>query len=154
MKQLEWRDKLRFYLARWMIRFNKLTHDAFTIQEINDLLQPYFPYEQDITVPFGNGFLSFDEAEVALNERDNRIEVQVFSSLRVMAMGNPIYRAHLVILISAKPDYSPGSDKIRVQEVQVDDIYTVNDEYALLMDSASLIDRFMPVPITPIIKGR
>lgn len=150
---MRWRDKLRFYLARWMIKFNKLTHDAFTINELNQLLEPYFPYQHKLAVPVGNGTLTLERAELRLNDKENKVEVQISSSLKISAMGNPIYRAHLAILISAQPDYVPGSDKIYAKQVQVADIYMLNDEYALLLDSATLLDRFMPMPVTPILRG-
>lgn len=153
MSQLSWREKIKLWIARWMVKWGKLTHDAFTLQELNELLLPYFPYRHMLEVPFGHGRISLERAELNLNEAANRIEVQVFSDLTILAMGNPIYRAHLVVLITARPDYRPGSGKVKASQVQVADIYLVNDQYSLIVDGTTLLDKFMPIPVSPMLRG-
>ncbi|WP_034474452.1 DUF1439 domain-containing protein [Aestuariibacter salexigens] len=149
MQHFSWREKWQILLARLLIKSRRLTHDAYTITELNALLAGHFPrsMEVEVPVPVGRGELTLHKAEVHLDEQRQRIDVQILASLAISAVGNPLYRAHLNVIIAARPHYEAQTTKVMMQDIEVKDIYLIDDDYALLNDSTAVLDKLLPIPV-------
>ncbi len=148
-----WRLTLQIWLAKLMIKMGKLTHSDYTEQELNDLVSPHLPATFSLPVPAGNGHVELLEAEVTMPITSSYIQVQILSSLLIESMGNPIYRAHIVVLLKAKPTYHPDSNAVRFDHVMIDDIYLVKDEYSLLKDTQDIMGLFVPKAMQSMLTG-
>lgn len=148
-----WRLTIQYWLAKLMIKLGKLTHSDYTEDELNDLVSPHLPESFSIAVPAGNGHLTLMEAEVSLPVTSSYIHVQLLSSLLIESMGNPIYRAHIVVILKAQPAYQVSQNTVHLDHVVIDDIYLVKDEYALLKDTQDIMSLFVPKTMQNILTG-
>lgn len=146
-----WRTRMRILLAKILIKLGKLTHSDYTEEELNALLTDVFPQTFKIDVPRGEGTLTLLEGEIKMPFEADALEVQLLGALLIEYMGNPIYRAHLVILIEAEPGYDEQTKSVLAADLRVKDIYFINDEYALLKDTQSLLDNLVPRPVRSLV---
>lgn len=148
-----WRIKCKLLVAKLLIKFGKLTHADYTADEISELISPYLPSTFKIEVPAGNGELTLLEAEVNIGYHNSTVSVQLLGSLVVESMGNPIYRAHLVINLEATPFYDVESKVVKLSQLNMVDVRLINDEYALLKDTQHLLSLFVPRPFQSLVTG-
>jgi hypothetical protein len=151
MQQLSWKDKLKVIGGRWLVRTQRLTHSAFTVAELNALVRPHFPCTMPIEVPVGMGSLTLMEAELSLNDEKNRIELELLADLRISVKTGPLYQAHLLVLLSATPAYLVEQKTVVLGDVSIDNILLVNDDYALITDTSSLLNSLGPLPVGAIL---
>lgn len=145
MSQLSLGDAVKLVLGYCLVKLGKLKYDRFTEQELNELIAPHFPQSFDISVPIGNGTLRLIEGQLAMPIDSQRLHLQCLAGLEIKAMGNPIYRAHAIVQLSACPRYIINESTLTLVDMKVDDIHLVNDEYALIKDTQFLIDKLLPV---------
>ncbi|WP_100656822.1 DUF1439 domain-containing protein [Alteromonas flava] len=145
---LSFSDRLKVAAALVLVKLGKLKYDQFTEQELNDLLAPYFPQQIPIPVPIGKATLSLLEGELSMPESTNRLQLQLLCGMEVRVLGNPIYRAHLIVVVSALPDYDCTTKTLSIDTIQVDDMALVHDEYSLLKDTTKIIDSLSPVQLS------
>lgn len=81
---------------------------------------------------------------MTFNAPDNRLCIQLLASITINVAETTIYRAHLIITLSASPDYNKHESTLYFIDKQVDNIIMVNDDYALLKDTQFLLSRFVP----------
>ncbi|WP_100642858.1 DUF1439 domain-containing protein [Alteromonas facilis] len=141
-------DRFKVAAALFMVKLGKLRYDQFSEQELNELLTPYFPQQMPIPVPIGKATLTLLEGELSMPESTNRLELQLLCALDIRVLGNPIYRAHLIVIVSADPTYDASSKIVSIENIQVDEVALVNDEYALLTDTTKLIDSLSPLQLS------
>lgn len=150
-------DSLRLYckklIATWMIRLGKLRYVAYQPDELNIMLSEHFPSQFLIDVPVGKGTLSILEGEVSIEQQDDDIEVQLFCSLDIEAVATPLYRAHILIRLTALPRYHKQTKSVYVDKLGLADIRLINDEYALLNDSRNLLDLVLPKRVQDLLAG-
>lgn len=82
--------------------------------------------------------------KISLNAPDNRLCLQLLASITITIAETTIYRAHLIITLSASPHYNKTESTLYFIDKQVDNIAMVNDDYALLKDTQFLLSRFVP----------
>ena len=139
--------KARLFIAKWLIRFKKLKHAQYTSDELGALVAEYLPKTFPVSVPRGQGSFTLMTADVTMPLRSRNIHVEVLSSFEVEYLANPIYRAHLVIMLEAKPHYDVEAKHVRLKEVQITNIKLLQDEYSLLKDGRHLLNNFVPSPV-------
>ena len=139
--------KARLFIAKWLIRFKKLKHAQYTSDELGALVAEYLPKTFPVSVPRGQGSFTLMTADVTMPLRSRNIHVEVLSSFEVEYLANPIYRAHLVIMLEAKPLYDVEAKHVRLEEVQITNIKLLHDEYSLLKDGRHLLNNFVPSPV-------
>jgi hypothetical protein len=149
----EWRLKLRLITARILIKIGRLTHADYTAEELNELIAPHLPEKFNIDVPNAKGELTLLKAEVSMPYNEDYIKVQVLSSLLIGSLGNPIYRAHLIIQLKAYPTYDVATNTVKLDRLLVDDVRLVNDEYSILKDSRELLGLFFPKQLQNLFTG-
>ena len=136
-----------------MIRFGKLTHDAFTLEELNDLLAPHLPYSHALSLPIGKGKVEFNEAQVTLDATNNLVNVQLWGDLQIEVLGIPLYRAHILVTFSAHPEYISGAQQVKANDVKVDHIRLVQDAYTFVQDADTILAKFIPLPGAKLLSG-
>lgn len=149
----QWSEKLNRFIAKWMIKLGKLTHVDYTIDELNELAEPLFPQQLNIDVPVGKGTFALLDAKIDIPRNTKTISVNLLSSLDIDAVGNPLYRAHLAIHLLLIPKYDEIHKTISIDQLDLDSITLVNDEYSLLNDSKQLLNLVLPKGMQNIITG-
>lgn len=139
--------KIRLFIAKWLIWFKKLKHAEYTSDELGALVAEHLPKTFPVSVPRGQGSFTLMTADVSMPRRSSSIHVEVLSGFAVEYLANPIYRAHLVILLEAKPHYDVEAKHVRLKEVQITNIKLLHDEYSLLKDGRDIINNFVPSPV-------
>ena len=85
--------------------------------------------------------------------KTNYIQAEIMGSIQVTYLGNPIYRAHVVLMVQAKPHYERSTKNVLLKDISITDIHMLNDEYAILKDTSSLINLFVPSPVLSMVTG-
>jgi len=147
MKKLNLMDKLRVIGGWFLVKTGKLTYDAFTQEELNTLLAPYFPVQIDVKVPVGNAVLTCQEGEISMPANVNEIQLNLLTDFNVEVIGNPVYRAHILAVIKGTPEYSPETATVEITNIRLHTLALVQDEYSMVRDTTSLIQQLAPVSI-------
>jgi hypothetical protein len=140
-------------MAKCLIRFKRLTHVDYSVDEISELIQPHLPVSFPVEVPKGNGSFSLSKVDISMPHNQSVIQAQVLGALEVTYVANPIYRAHIALVVTAKPEYNQQSKNISLTELSIANIHLLNDEYSILKDTSSLINLFVPNPVLSMVTG-
>lgn len=140
-------------IAKWMIKWGKLTHVDYTIEELNDLASPLFPQTFNVDVPVGKGLFTILEGEIDIPRRADKVHARLLSSLDIDAVSNPLYRAHLLIVLHITPQYNVEHKTVSIKEVELDSIQLIQDEYSVLNDSRHILDMLLPRGVQNLISG-
>lgn len=143
--------KAKRWLLKLLIHFKHIKQVAMTASELNEMLAANLPEEFELHVPGCQGVLVVEAAELSLPQNENRFYVELFCAMNIATLGNPIYRAHLVITLAGAPLYDSAHSRIRMQFPEVNNIQLVNDQYSLLHDTKHIIEQFSPLPITSLV---
>jgi len=150
---LSFKDKCKVYLAQWLVKLGKLTHDDFTKAELNALVKDSFPYTFVFEIPIGAGTVSVLEGKVTLGNESNRIGLQCLSAVKIDVAATTIYRAHVVFTLSATPVYDKNMSTLYLTGLTTDSVTLVNDDYALIKDTQFLLTRFFPKSVNSLLGG-
>ncbi|WJG08190.1 DUF1439 domain-containing protein [Aliiglaciecola sp. LCG003] len=152
-----WRQDLVLWLqqlsARWMIKRGKLPHVDYSIEELNELAEPHFPQSFLVDVPVGKGTFTLLNAHIDIPSRSDSVHVKILASLDIDSAGTPLYRAHLSISLLVTPQYDVTSKTVSIEQMLLDSIELINDEYALLNNSRQLLDLVLPKGVQNLISG-
>ncbi|TPV60716.1 DUF1439 domain-containing protein [Aestuariibacter sp. GS-14] len=148
LSQLSWQDKLHVLVGYCLLKTGRLTFDAFSEAELNDIVRPYFPVKIPLEVPIGEGSFECLEGQLTMPVSTNRLTLQLFCAVEIRALGSAIYRAHVAVSISALPNYYPASRTLRFTDVKVDVVHLLNDRYSLIKDTQFIIDKLIPGPLS------
>ena len=144
---------LKIVLAKWLIRFKKLKHAEYSSDELTALITEHLPKTFPVSVPKGEGSFTLLSAEVSMPGNKHIIQAEVMSSFDVVYLGNPIYRAHIVILLEASPHYHADSKHVSLKDALISEIKLLQDEYSFLKDTQHIINIFIPSPIMSMFTG-
>lgn len=144
MQQLGFKDRWQLWVATLLIKLGKLTRDTFTSDELTELANQFYPHDLILPTPVGDGHVTLQRGHVYLNDNANRVCLQSLASIAISGLGTTLYRAHLVVIVSASPYYDPATATLHFQDLAVDDIRLINDDYALLQDTRYLINKRLP----------
>lgn len=145
------KEKLEQRIARWLIKFRRVKSVSMTADEINELLSENLPETFEIPVPGCKGELIIQSAQVRMPALSDHFQVTLHCALHVESMGNPIYRAHVNISGSAWPAYDHANKRIYLNNIKVQEIKLIQDEYALLRDTKHIMSMFVPGPIRSVL---
>jgi hypothetical protein len=81
------------------------------------------------------------------------IQAEVLGGIEITYLANPIYRAHVALVVKATPQYDHTTKNVLLTEMCITDIHMLNDEYSILKDTSSLINLFVPSPVLSIVRG-
>jgi hypothetical protein len=149
----EWRLKLRLFIARMMIKTGKLTHADYTCSELKEAVDKHLPETFKIDVPRTKGELTLLQADISMPRNQNAIDVKLFGSIIIGALGNPIYRAHLIVELKAHPIYEVATNTVKLDKLLVNDVHLVNDKYSIIEDSRELLSLFVPKSLQNLLSG-
>ncbi|MFZ8200490.1 DUF1439 domain-containing protein [Alteromonas portus] len=150
---LSFKDKCKVYLAQWLVKWGKLTHDDFTKSELQTLVKGSFPYPFAFDIPMGAGTVTVLEGNIALDSANNRIGLQCLAALNIVVATTTIYRAHVVFTVSASPYYDKNMSTLYLTDITTDSVTLVNDDYALIKDTQFLMSRFFPKSVNSLLGG-
>ncbi|MCW8092565.1 DUF1439 domain-containing protein [Alteromonas sp. ASW11-130] len=153
MKTLNWQDKFKVIGTALLIKLGKLPYDKFTEEELNDFLPEQLPIEVPMTLPAVDAKVELQEGRIKLKAQPERITLQLLAAIQITAVASTLYRAHIMITISARPNYDPKTAMLGLEQIRIDSINLVNDEYALIMDAHNLMNKILPL-IFPKAMGR
>jgi hypothetical protein len=138
---------IRMFIAKWLIRFDKLKPAEYSSEQLSDIVAEYLPITLPVSVPTGEGSFTVLSADVCMPQLGSIIQVDVLSSFAVEYLANPLYRAHLKIVLEAKPIYDVAAKEIRLADVVINEISLLQDEYSLLNDTRELMNVFVSSPL-------
>lgn len=143
----------RLLLAKCLIRFKRLKHVDYSVEDISGLIEPHLPTSFPISVPKGDGHFTLTEAKITMPFNSNTIQAEVLGGIKITYLGNPIYRAHVILMVQAKPHYEHTTKNVLLTEISITNIHLLNDEYAILKDTTNLINLFVPSPVMSMVTG-
>jgi len=147
------KTSFRLLLAKCLIHFKRLKHVDYSVEDISQLIEPHLPTSFPISVPKGDGRFTLSKAKITMPMNANYIQAEVLGSIEVTYLGNPIYRAHVVLVVQAKPQYDGTTKNVLLTDIRITDIHMLNDEYAILKDTSNLINLFVPSPVLSMVTG-
>ena len=147
------KTSFRLLLAKCLIRFKRLKHVDYSVAEISQLIEPHLPTSFPISVPKGKGSFTISKANISMPVSSNYIQAEVLGGIEVTYVANPIYRAHVVLVVQARPKYDGTKKNVLLTDVRIIDIHMLKDEYSILKDTSSLINLFVPSPVLSMVTG-
>jgi hypothetical protein len=149
--RMPFKDRCKLLIARLLIKLGKLRFDDFTKEELHELIADLFPHRFPLNIPIGTGSVNVQEGEIAFDNENNKLVLQCLATINIDVANNTLYRAHLVVVSSAKPQYDEISKTVLLTHVNIDTITLVNDNYALIQDSRYLLNKFFPQGINNLV---
>jgi hypothetical protein len=125
----------------------------YSVEDISQLIEPHLPISFPISVPRGDGRFTLSQAKITMPYNSNYIQAELLGGIEVTYLGNPIYRAHVILVVQAKPHYDDSTKNVLLTEISITDIHMLNDEYAILKDTSTLINLFVPSPVLSMVAG-
>jgi len=147
------KTSLRMFLAKCLIRFKKLKHVDYSVDDISQLIMPHLPLSFPISVPRGEGRFTLSKVKISMPTDSHFIQGEVLGGIQVTYLANPIYRAHVMLVVQAKPQYSHITNNVLLTDIRITDIHMLNDEYSILKDTSNLINQFVPSPVVSMVTG-
>lgn len=145
------KSTIRQWLAKWLVKFKRIKSVTFSAEEINQLLSGNLPEKFDIHVPGCKGEVEIQTATVSMPQLSDHFDIHLFCALRIESLGNPIYRAHIDIKGVAWPAYDNHQKLIYLNQIKVEKISLVQDEYSLLNDTRQIISLMVPGPLKSVL---
>jgi hypothetical protein len=140
-------------LAKCLIRFKRLKHVGYSVHDISQLIEPHLPLSLPIAVPRGDGRFTLSKVNISMPIDSNYIQGEVLGGIEVTYLGNPIYRAHVMLVVQAIPQYDHTTNNVLLTDIGITDIHMLNDEYSILKDTSSIINQFVPSPVISMLTG-
>jgi hypothetical protein len=106
-----------------------------------------------ISVPKGEGRFTLLKVNISMPIDANYIQAEVLGGIEITYLANPIYRAHVALVVKATPQYDQTTKNVLLTEMCITDIHMLNDEYSILKDTSSLINLFVPSPVLSMVRG-
>ena len=123
------------------------------MDDISGLIQPQLPISLPISVPRGEGSFTLSKVNITMPTNSHHIRAEVLGGIEITYLGNPIYRAHIMLVVKATPKYDPTTKNILLNDIRITNIHMLNDEYSILKDTSSLINLFVPSPVLSMMTG-
>jgi hypothetical protein len=146
--------QLKLWIARIWVWCKQLRYQPYTVGEVNELLDMNLPQAFFLEVPVGKGELVLLRAEASIPQSQTWLHIHLLCSLQVTYLSNPIYRAHVSVHCKLKPAYDSVHKTIYISDVLIGDIQLVQDEYALLKDTRTILDKLFPSAVTSLMGNR
>lgn len=125
----------------------------YSVEEISQLIEPHLPISFPISVPKGDGRFTVLQTQISMPLNSSFIKAELLGSIEVTYLGNPIYRAHILLEVQAKPFYDVIKKSVLLKDISVTNIHMLNDEYAILKDTSHLINLIVPSPVLSMVTG-
>ncbi|MFT6776927.1 MAG: hypothetical protein ACJAV1_000839 [Paraglaciecola sp.] len=125
----------------------------YSVDDISQIIKPHLPVLLPISVPKGEGRFTLSKVNISMPFDTDYIQAEVLGGIEVTYLANPIYRAHVVLIVQATPKYDPTENNVLLTDIRITDIHMLNDEYSILKDTTSLISLFVPSPVLSMVRG-
>lgn len=125
----------------------------YSVDDISQLIQPHQPLTLPISVPKGEGHFTLSKVKISMPLNGDYIQAEVLGNIEITYLANPIYRAHVVLVVQAKPYYEQTTRNVLLTDLRITDINMLNDEYSILKDTSSLINQLVPSPVLSMVTG-
>lgn len=133
--------------GRWLIKQKRIRESLYTEPELQELIDDNLPQHFAIDVPAGEGDLLILDGKINLkNARENRVQVQLLASLEIFISKERIYRGHIRVDVSAKPDYQQQNYTLYFKDCRLDNLRLVDDSYFFVETSSSILNGLTPAP--------
>lgn len=138
---------LKYWLLSLMVRLGRLRRVEMDNAELDAMLKPYLPMQLNINIPRGKGRVNVVEASTSLPGND-QIQTALLCEFKVDVIGNPLYQAHLLITISASPEFDKSQGTVRATNIRLLQTHLVKDDYAAIRDAREIITKLIPGPFS------
>lgn len=145
------KEKLRERVAKWLIKFRRIKSVSMTMTEINEMIAENLPETVEVPVPGCKGELVIYRAVINVPGGSDHFAITLYCSLHIESMANPIYRANVNISGIAWPAYDREGRRIFLDNIKVQSIRLVQDEYSILQDTKQIMSMFLPGPFRSVI---
>lgn len=142
--------RVKYWLLSLMVRLGRLRRAEMNTTELDAMLRPAFPLHLDIPIPSGKGQIKVSGANTSL-PGNGRVQVALMCDFKVQVMANPLYQAHLLISLSAQPEFDKASGLIRAQDIRLIHIHLVKDNYAVINDAREILATLLPGPLGSVV---
>jgi hypothetical protein len=149
----DWKFRLRVFTAKYMIKFGKLTHSDYTVEELQEIIDDHLPVSFAVDVPISQGELTLLEGKIAIPNDANAMNIELLGSIVIGPIGKPIYRAHLLFKLALFPMYVEASKTVKLEKMLIEDVQLVNDKYSILETSKDLLSLLLPKTIQNLFTG-
>lgn len=149
----DWKFRLRVLTAKYMIRFGKLTHSDYTVEELQEIIDQHLPVNFEVEVPISKGELTLLEGSISIPQSSDSLNIELLGSIVIGPVGKPIYRAHLLFKLALYPTYIEESKTVKLKRMQIKDVQLVNDKYSIIESSKDLLSVFLPKTIQSLFSG-
>lgn len=144
---------LKLFLAKCFLHFRKNRYAEYTSKDIEQFIAPYFPLKMPVIVPKGQGSLTLLSAEMSMPINFDQLQAHLLSSLEINYLANPIYRAHVILTLSVKPQYDQVTKEVYLTHPSIVTIRLLQDEYSIIKDYQSLLSLFIPGNVFSLVTG-
>ena len=79
----------------------------YSVDDISQIIKPHLPVLLPISVPKGEGRFTLSKVNISMPFDTDYIQAEVLGGIEVTYLANPIYRAHVVLIVQATPKYDP-----------------------------------------------
>ncbi len=145
------KEAIKQWFIRLLVKFRRIKTVSLSAEELNSMLDVNLPESFTFPVPGSKGTLTINQALLSMPPGAHHFELELACSINIVSLANPIYRANIVINITALPDFDITTKVIQLQEIKILGITLVQDQYALLQDTKYLINQLMPGPIKTVL---
>lgn len=138
-------DKLRFWVAKLLIRTGKLKQVKYDAEYLNPLIVEFLPHQETFEVPGGMATLTVLTADITIGDNNAEgLHLKLLCSFEVTSLNQQLYRAHVNADIKARPFYHQTSKSIRISEASVAKLSLIDDEYLMINTPADMLKSFTP----------
>lgn len=151
---LSFKEQCKLGIGIILVKLGKLRYDDYTLEELSPFIDPHLPLTIPVDIPMGNAQLTLIQGKLSLMPTSNQIGLQLLGELNVTVLENRIYRAHIVITLTAEPHYNAASKCLSVKDIILEGISLVNDDYALIKNTQFLLDKLVPSPVSTLLGAK
>jgi hypothetical protein len=144
---------LKLFLTKCLLHFKKNRYTEYSANDIQQFIAPNFPVNMPVIVPKGQGSLTLLSAKISMPTNSDQLYGDLFTSLDVNYLSNPIYRAHVLVTLAVKPIYDQHKKEVYLTEAKIVAIKLLQDEYSIIKDYQNLMALFIPSPMLSLVTG-
>ncbi len=140
-------SKIQWFFAKILVHIKQIKRVGIPASEINEMMSSQLPLSFDFKIPVGSGSFSIISTALSIPQNDQTFNIECFCSFQVNTLEKSIYRTHLHIFLTCKPNYSKEKKEIYLNQLEIIDIVLVDDEFSFMKDSRTLLSKFLPSPV-------
>lgn len=148
MQKLSFTDKMKVVGAYVLIKSRLHSFEDFTKRELTKYLSDTLPYSINVNVPVGQAKLVITDALITFDVIKNKLNIVLQNEFTVTVLANPIYRTHVQAIVSFTPKYQSAEGCIYPENICLDALSYIDDDYSFVSNSQQLLNKLSPVSVS------